>query len=242
MHRRLTKGSLPLVGLLLDDDIRLTAGRLVSGGSGAAVLSSLLAAKSARTTDEHRALVLKHHFARVLVEGMHDRGNSRSLALVEHFHDRRLVDQRSAQRDRLLDRQVLLAVQEHHRAKIGQEVHGDTAAGHELGNDTPGGQSLEVVGLLVGEVELLLSCADTQVVKDDVTLRVGELGLGHGLLLGLLDDVRVLGATKVERSSAHEQLKHNPSTEKTIALTQSNHRHRQRPPPRPPRSPDQSWR
>ncbi|KAI3479441.1 hypothetical protein L1887_58459 [Cichorium endivia] len=200
--RQTVQRSLRIRRLLRHHLVRLARRRLVRRRRCTAVLARLLAAKAARASDEDGALALEDEVAAALVEGVHHRRYRRSLALVQHLHQLGLVHQRRARGDGLLDRQVLLAVQQHHGAEVGQPVQRDAAARHELRDHTKRGHRSEVVVLLKHKVEVLLRGTNAEVVQNHVALAVRELRVLDGLFLGLLHNLGVLGVAVVAASSA----------------------------------------
>lgn len=109
-------------GLFLDDGVRLARGRLVERGRGPGVLARLAAAEPARTANERGRVVLADDLAGRGVLGDRDGRDGGGFALVEHFGELGLGDELTRSRERRVDLEVLLAVQEHHGRKVGKPV------------------------------------------------------------------------------------------------------------------------
>lgn len=160
-------------------------------------------------------MVLKDELASVLVPRLGHGRDSGRLALVEDFGDARLAYERSRRGDRGVDGEPLLAVEELHRAEVGQPVdcmgflrvrkmgfewweneEGDrtieASGDRKLRDYAERRERLEVLVALKDERELLLRRSDPKVVERNVPLGVGVLALRGFLRLRLDDEFRVL--------------------------------------------------
>lgn len=185
--RQPVDGGLFLGGLLLDNSVRLSLGWCIDSGSRTSVDALLLAVETAAASEHDCALVLKDRLARRLVDGLDNHGDCRCLSLVEDFEKLDLVDQGRACRNGCLDLEVLFTVQELCRVKVGHKVEAKRARGSELGNDTKGGQCLELVRAFKDEWQFTGLGTDTQVVKHDIPVIIGEFDGFKLVLLGLSD-------------------------------------------------------
>jgi hypothetical protein len=84
-------------------------------------------------------------------------------------------------------------MQEHHGVEVRHDaVVAEGGLGGEGGNDTKGGQNLEVIGAFKGVVELSGLGTDTEIIEDGVTVLILELGRRAFLAEGGLDSFEVL--------------------------------------------------
>ena len=77
--------------------------------------------------------------------------------------------------------------------EVGQEVKRQAGTSLELGNNAKCRQRSELLVVFVRPLQLLLRCTDSQVVQDNVALGVAELDDLLRFLLGLCDDLGILG-------------------------------------------------
>jgi len=185
--RETVEGSLVLAGLLSDNVVGLAAGGLVGGSGGTAIGTLLLSAKVASTADEHGELVDADVIA-VLVNSLDSNGGNASLTLVEDINNIGGGDQLAVGGEGLDDLEVLLTVEEHHGVERGEDLaKGNRVHGSERGDDTEGGDGAESLVVLVNEVQVLATGTDSEVVQDNIALRVlKDLGL-EGQALGSLN-------------------------------------------------------
>jgi hypothetical protein len=132
---------------------------------GAAVCALLLAAKVARATDKHGALVVKDFLARLCILCYAAVDDESSGALVHNLDELGDSDEFSFGRDgELADLEELLAVEEHARVEVWYDfVKGEGGFSVEGRNDTKGGDDLEVLVAFVNEGEVGALCANAKV-------------------------------------------------------------------------------
>lgn len=188
------QGSLVGLDVLLIDVVGATAGGLVGGGGGTAVSGLLLAVEAAGAADEDGHLVVEDLLVGLGVDGGDARLDDGGVALVDNLDEARAREEAArGGHGRLLDLEVLLAVQQHHGVEVGHDgVVAKGRLGGEGGDDTKGRQHLEVVGALEDVVELGSLGAYAQVVEDGVAVLVLELGRRALFTEGGLDGVQVL--------------------------------------------------
>lgn len=183
-------------GLLLDNRIGLALRRLVgrNGGLGAASSGLGRSAKAATATDEDGRLVVEEILAGLRVLGGIAGDDEGGVALV-HDVDELGVGQSlgCGGNGELADLHVLLAMQQHHRGEVGDNlVHVPGVGGVEPRDHTVCGQSLEVLVVLIHQGKISALSAETEVVEDDIPILVVKGRAIGGGLLGLLDGLQDL--------------------------------------------------
>lgn len=143
-------GGLVGVDVLLVDMVGGALGGHVGGRGSAAVGRLLLAVKAASTAKEDGHLVVEDLLASLGNGGGDARLDDGGLALVDGLEEAALGHQVGARGDReLADLEVLLAVEQRHGVEVGDNlVEGEADVGRHGGNDTVGGEKLEVLSTL----------------------------------------------------------------------------------------------
>lgn len=136
--------------VLLVDVVGRALGGHVGGGGGAAVGGLLLAVKAAGAAEEDGHFVVKDLLARLGNGGGDGRLDDGGLALVDGLEQAALGHEVGARgHGELADLEVLLAVEQRHGVEVGDNlVVGEADVGRHGGNDTVGGEKLEVLGTL----------------------------------------------------------------------------------------------
>lgn len=174
VSRETVERSLILACLLGDDMVGLAAGDLVGGCGCTTVDSLLLAAKVAGPANEHSELVDANVVA-LPIRGLDADGGDTSFALVQDVDDIRGGGQLGVGGERPDDLEVLLAVKEHHGVERREDfAKWNAVHGRKRGDYTESRDGGEGLAVLINEVEIGTLGADTEVVKDDIALGVGE--------------------------------------------------------------------
>lgn len=136
--------------LFLHNNIGRPSRRLVGRGAGAPVRRLLLPAEPAAAPEKDGRFVVENVLARLGVGRCDAVLDDSRVALVNDLDELGLGDQAARRRHGILaDLEILLAVQEHHGAKVGyQRVIGEGSFGVEGRNYAVCWQNLEVFGSL----------------------------------------------------------------------------------------------
>ena len=163
-------GRLVRRGLVLDRVVgRALRRNVLLGGARSAVTT-----KAAFTAKEDAGRVGEQHVSALILR-IDGNADERAGALVVNARDRAAGRQLAAGRYGAMQRDALLAVEEHHRIEL--DVLADTAERGEGRDYAERRQRLEV--LLVDEVQLVRRRADAQGVEHDVAFGVLKRGFGE---------------------------------------------------------------
>jgi hypothetical protein len=139
--------SLVFSRLLLGNSIGSTTRWLVSSSAGATVGGLPLAAKATASTEEDCHFVVEDRLAVCSVHGGHTALENSSVTLVNDLNEVGLRDESAGGGNRVfLDLKVLLAVEKHHRRKVGDQfIDVVRGLGVERRDDTECGNDLKVI-------------------------------------------------------------------------------------------------